>query len=307
MITVWGGQTSRSIRAVWVLEEMGLPYRVRQVDIRRTQQGLQVVHGNDVLAVSPTTQRIVDELDDLYNRRSSKVHGQFSPDEVNYPAAGHFSEYLAEDARIDYTQKIHKTIVDIQNQLLGIPVATIVVASQLKAPTDCGPELWTNFAVLAGAWIFVVLLLIAIANQWLTLDVIGDEIDRQQTRLREEFAAVSDDFADTFAKLKGRITWHRWVLGVVALIGIAGGIVATCYKNSVSALPLQPCAGAPTPDAEASNGIGSSGTGNETAPPAADLVADGNTMAAPEPPTAADNGAQSVVGNALNAGGQAPE
>src|SRR3569833_3186735 len=33
MITAWGGQTSRSIRAVWVLEEMGLPYRVRQVDM----------------------------------------------------------------------------------------------------------------------------------------------------------------------------------------------------------------------------------------------------------------------------------
>ena len=33
MITVWGGQTSRSLRAVWVLEEMGLPYRVRQVDM----------------------------------------------------------------------------------------------------------------------------------------------------------------------------------------------------------------------------------------------------------------------------------
>ena len=33
MITVWGGQTSRSIRVVWVLEEMGLAYRVRQVDM----------------------------------------------------------------------------------------------------------------------------------------------------------------------------------------------------------------------------------------------------------------------------------
>lgn len=33
MITVWGGQTSRSIRAAWVLEEMGLPYGVRQVDM----------------------------------------------------------------------------------------------------------------------------------------------------------------------------------------------------------------------------------------------------------------------------------
>jgi glutathione S-transferase len=33
MITVFGGQTSRSIRVVWLLEEMGLPYRVRQVDM----------------------------------------------------------------------------------------------------------------------------------------------------------------------------------------------------------------------------------------------------------------------------------
>ena len=33
MITVWGGQTSRSLRVVWLLEEMGLPYRVRQVDM----------------------------------------------------------------------------------------------------------------------------------------------------------------------------------------------------------------------------------------------------------------------------------
>lgn len=33
MITVWGGQTSRSIRAVWILEEMGLRYCLRQVDM----------------------------------------------------------------------------------------------------------------------------------------------------------------------------------------------------------------------------------------------------------------------------------
>jgi glutathione S-transferase len=33
MITVWGGQTSRSMRAVWLLEEMGLPYRLRHVDM----------------------------------------------------------------------------------------------------------------------------------------------------------------------------------------------------------------------------------------------------------------------------------
>jgi glutathione S-transferase len=33
MITVFGGQTSRSLRVVWLMEEMGLAYRVRHVDM----------------------------------------------------------------------------------------------------------------------------------------------------------------------------------------------------------------------------------------------------------------------------------
>jgi glutathione S-transferase len=40
MITVWGGQTSRSLRAVWVLEEMGLPYRIRHVDMLAAEKDL---------------------------------------------------------------------------------------------------------------------------------------------------------------------------------------------------------------------------------------------------------------------------
>ncbi|WP_304170494.1 glutathione S-transferase family protein [Phenylobacterium aquaticum] len=47
MITVWGGQTSRSIRVVWLLEEMGLPYRLRQVDM------LAPVQDPEFLAVNP--------------------------------------------------------------------------------------------------------------------------------------------------------------------------------------------------------------------------------------------------------------
>ena len=33
MITVFGGATLRSIRVVWLMEEMGIPYRVRPVDM----------------------------------------------------------------------------------------------------------------------------------------------------------------------------------------------------------------------------------------------------------------------------------
>ena len=47
MITVFGGQTSRSLRVVWLMEEMGLAYRVRQVDL------LSGVEDAEFLAVNP--------------------------------------------------------------------------------------------------------------------------------------------------------------------------------------------------------------------------------------------------------------
>ena len=47
MITVFGGQTSRSLRVVWLMEEMGLPYRVRPVDM------LSDVEDTEFLAANP--------------------------------------------------------------------------------------------------------------------------------------------------------------------------------------------------------------------------------------------------------------
>lgn len=43
MITVFGGQTSRSLRVVWLMEEMGLAYRVRQVDMLSDQEDAEFV------------------------------------------------------------------------------------------------------------------------------------------------------------------------------------------------------------------------------------------------------------------------
>lgn len=47
MITVFGGQTSRSLRVVWLMEEMGLAYRVRQVDMLSDEED------REFLAVNP--------------------------------------------------------------------------------------------------------------------------------------------------------------------------------------------------------------------------------------------------------------
>lgn len=148
-----------------------------------------------------------------------------------------------ETGRLEYIGKIHKTIVDIQGQLLGIPVATIVVASQLKRPDGCDLAFWTNAAVVVGAWIFVALLVLAVVNQWHTLNAIGREIAGYKLRLERDHAAVQQEFKSDFDDLAGRVRGHRWVLGVVVLIAMVGAGSATIAwlmltpQASVACLP----------------------------------------------------------------------
>lgn len=65
MITIWGGQTSRSIRAAWVLEEMGIPYRMRHVDMlaaRREPEWLAVNPGDFLPAIQDGDVTMVESI-----------------------------------------------------------------------------------------------------------------------------------------------------------------------------------------------------------------------------------------------------
>ncbi len=143
-----------------------------------------------------------------------------------------------ETAKVDYVAKIHKTLIDIQGQLLGIPVATIIVASQLKASNACGVEFWTNVAVLAGAWVFLALLLISIANQWITLSAIDEDIGAQKKRLERDYAAISAQFLTIFESLTRRIRWHRGALISIGIVASAGALFATYAYFRLTEVPL---------------------------------------------------------------------
>ncbi|MGN8548593.1 hypothetical protein ACQPTN_29405 [Bradyrhizobium sp. 13971] len=146
-----------------------------------------------------------------------------------------------ENASLDFLTRIHKTFVDVQGQLLGIPIATIVVASQMKTATACGVEAWTNLAVLAGAWIFVVFLCASIVNQFFTLNAISNEIQRQKKRLESDFAAISSKFVGTFTSLSCRIFWYRLVFLVIGAVGIVGAVFATFAYRSLTAVKMAGC------------------------------------------------------------------
>jgi heme exporter protein D len=127
-----------------------------------------------------------------------------------------------EAARVEYSGKIHKVFSEIQNQLLGIPVATIVVATQMKDAAIVGYAFWVNTAVLVGCWVFAILMVFLLHNQSHTLAVLRDEIRRQKRQLLKEYSAVADSFTETFDYLSKRAGTQRAILWTINGFVLAG-------------------------------------------------------------------------------------
>jgi hypothetical protein len=146
-------------------------------------------------------------------------------------AAGFSYEKIRDEieaARVEYAGKIHKILSDIQNQLLAIPVATIIVATQMKESMRVDANFWMSLAVLAGSFVFMLLMHFLLRNQRQTLEVIGIEIKRQKSRLEKEHAAIAENFADTFRSLESRYKTQRRVL--LSIDGVVvGGFLLSVY------------------------------------------------------------------------------
>ncbi|MGQ7791723.1 glutathione S-transferase family protein [Faunimonas sp. B44] len=95
MITVWGGQTSRSIRAVWVLEEMGLPYSLRHVDMLAAEKDpawLAVNPGDFLPAIQDGDVTMVESVAimEFLMGRYGPTPLQPSPDDPTFPTYKQF-------------------------------------------------------------------------------------------------------------------------------------------------------------------------------------------------------------------------
>lgn len=164
--------------------------------------------------------KILNNLDDLkrnYDDGYKLFASSFSFDKIKDEA---------EALRIEYSTKIHKTISDIQNQILGIPVATVIVASQFKDVSSSPNQIWINVAVMFGATIFCFILSMAIYNQWHTLDLISIEVDRQKKSFDKQNKELADRFSKNFENLKNRIVLHQaaliFILSVAAVAWMVG-------------------------------------------------------------------------------------
>lgn len=131
-----------------------------------------------------------------------------------------------EESRIRFSSKIHEALSGIQNQLLAIPVATIIVATQMRATTMIDAVWWTNTAVLVGCWVFVFLVNLLIRNQTQTLSVLDKEIERQELTMQKQYAGVKSMFDDVFSSLRKRSMSQHRVLRWINVVLFAGLVLA---------------------------------------------------------------------------------
>lgn len=176
----------------------------------------------ELLASTPLDSRFGELLN-----RLPELKGRFDDGYKLFAASFSFEKVRdeAEAVRIEYTAKIHKTLADIQGQLLGIPISTIVVATQFKDVSATPGQLWINIAVMVGATIFCVLLFIAILNQKHSLEVISDEVARHEDVLNRQSADLAARLGETFRKLRDRIFWHEVALAIIGLVALVALLV----------------------------------------------------------------------------------
>ena len=161
-------------------------------------------------------------------RRLPELHERFVTGYRLFASAFSFDRIRdqVETYCVEQTTRIHRSLSDIQGQLLGVPVSTIVVATQLK-PVSADPlHLWINAAVLLGALVFCVLLSISVLNQLHTLRALAEDVDYHERSLRAKDAGLVSQLGPRFDQLRRRIRLHRLALQVVVGCALVGLLVA---------------------------------------------------------------------------------
>jgi hypothetical protein len=120
-----------------------------------------------------------------------------------------------EKDKLEFVSKLNKVFSDIQNQLLAIPAALILVGSQLGASGH-----WTlkNALIWMGAFVFAALMDLLVRNQKNTLMAIKQEIDAQWALIKGDHGAIAPQFVGIYEQLDRRYRWQCCLLASVSML-----------------------------------------------------------------------------------------
>lgn len=136
-----------------------------------------------------------------------------------------------EKEKLEFTIKLNTVFSSIQNQLLAIPVALVLVGGQMQS-TDTWSQ--RNIVIWLGALVFAILLSLLVRNQKNTLSAINQEIQQQWSTIQNEHKSVADRFTNMYDALDKRYRNHVLLIYTVDFL-VAGSLaLATGFLLWVS-------------------------------------------------------------------------
>lgn len=138
-------------------------------------------------------------------------------------------------AKVEEIGKIHKTFSDIQNHVLGIPVATVIVATQMKRADGWGDQMIVNSAVLAGCFIFVCLVALVLLNQLQSLKAIREELTFKKKQIEKDYSSIKGDIEGVFRSITKRLLVQKiafFFICFVLVIGLTLAFLTYAYQTT---------------------------------------------------------------------------
>ena len=163
----------------------------------------------DLLKNVPDDQRFTHLLK-VFNELTKRARDNYQL----YVAGFSFEKVKAEveSNRMEYTLKLNKVFSEIQNQLLAVPAALLLISSQLE---NLSKFTLKNMSVLIGVVVFSFFMNMLLKNQRHSLDAIKMEVDELKHKLEFEHAALSEKLMPAYVELDKRYRHQKRSLLIV--------------------------------------------------------------------------------------------
>jgi len=128
-----------------------------------------------------------------------------------------------QENKLEYTLKLNKVFAEIQNQLLAVPAALLLVGSQMDEKSGNSLK---NWALWVGALIFTGFMDMLLRNQRHSLNAINEEISELKEKLTIEHAALATKLMPMYRELDKRYKQQKRALLFVEVL--ISGVLLFC-------------------------------------------------------------------------------
>ena len=119
-----------------------------------------------------------------------------------------------------YSAKLNEILSGIQTKLLAIPLPFLIAGTQLSPPS-VENHIISNSLVLAGVFVFLVIIVLLLKTQLTLLSAIENEISAKKVRLETDFPRLNEEVASEFYELElmaGEVRRYINIVGALAFL-----------------------------------------------------------------------------------------